>query len=249
MKAFILAGGQGVRMYPYTMVLPKPLVPIGEVPILEILLNQLARTGFTDVVLSVGYLESLIRAYFQPERVPIGMTLTYVQEPQPLGTAGSLSMLQPPPEEPLLVLNGDILTDMDFRRLMVYHEHSDAALTIASSERAVQIDMGVIGADNAGRIRSYKEKPRLNYSVSMGIYVYDPCVFSYIPQNEHLDFPDLVVKLIEAGEVVQAYRSDNLWLDIGSPRDHVRANEVFAADPARFLSGSISPNGSNGRKS
>jgi NDP-sugar pyrophosphorylase family protein len=235
MRAFILAGGKGTRLYPYTMVLPKPLVPIGEIPILEIILHQLAQAGFDDIVLSVGYLESLMRAYFQHQRIPGGTSLDFIQEVEPLGTAGSLSLLDKIPTDPLLVMNGDILTTLDYLKLMDYHRMRDAALTIATHERIVKVDLGVLELDDARTVVDYKEKPQLPYSVSMGIYVYGPRAFQYINAGERLDLPDLVLRLIAAGETVAAYPSDDLWLDIGSPDDHGRACQLFDEQPERFL--------------
>lgn len=235
MKAFILAGGEGTRLYPYNMVLPKPLMPIGEIPILEIILHQLGRSGFDDIILSVGYLESLLSAYFEPRRIPKGVSLGLVREMEPLGTTGSLSLLEETPTEPLLVMNGDILTNLDYRKLVEHHKQSNAMLTIATNKRTVKIDLGVLDLSDEGLITDYREKPELFYSCCMGIYVYDPKVFTYIEHGKRLDLPDLVLKLLDAGERVAAYRSDDLWLDIGSPEDHAQASEIFMANPEKFL--------------
>lgn len=227
MKAVILAGGQGTRLRPYTTVFPKPLVPVGEHPILEILLRKLGREGCTDVTLSVGYLAELIQAYFsQAREATDGMTLRYVHETTPTGTAGALRLV-PDLDETFLLMNGDVLTTLPFDELVAYHKKEGAKLTIATHEKSVKIDLGVLETDDANRIQGYVEKPTLSYRVSMGVYVLEPDVVQHVPEGQRFDFPDLVHALLAAGEPVASYPSDHFWLDIGRHEDYEAAQEAF----------------------
>jgi len=222
MKAVILAGGKGSRLAPYTKVLPKPLMPIGEdMPILEVLLRQLKRWDIGDVVLAVGYSAGLLHAFFQNgER--LGLNLTYSCEEVPLGTAGPLSLIQGL-SDTFLVANGDVLTTLRFPDLISHHRRSGAAATIASYVKRVRIDLGVIAAGMDGMITGYTEKPTYDFLVSMGIYVFEPRVLSYIGYCERLDFPDLVLRLIAAGERVIAHPFEGYWADLGRVEDYERA--------------------------
>lgn len=232
MRAVILAGGRGTRLRPYTTVLPKPLVPVGDRPILETIIGQLVKAGFTQIDLSVGHMGELIRAYLEEKKVvPDHVDLRYVWERQPLGTAGALRLLEEP-TEPFLVMNGDILTTIDYAQLLRFHKNGGAALTIASHKKEVKLALGVIEGEG-GEVTGYVEKPTLHYEVSMGIYVYDPKVLSHIPQGQ-FDFPDLVLALIAAGERVQTYHFEGTWFDIGTPAEHDRALSALDEDPDRF---------------
>ncbi len=233
MKVVILAGGKGTRLAPYTTILPKPLVPVADLPIVEILIRQLAYSGFTDITLSVGYLGQLIRAYFSNGHLPAGVNLSYAVDPTPLGTAGSLALV-PGLTDTFLVANGDVLTTLDFHRLVEYHHEHRGILTVAMHQKEVKIDLGVMELDGQSRIVDYSEKPVLRYRVSMGIYVYEPAVLRYIRPAHYLDFPDLVLTLLAAGERVNAYPSDDFWLDIGRHEDYARATEEFEKRRADF---------------
>ena len=228
MRAVILAGGRGVRLQPFTVVFPKPLMPLGDKPIIEVLLRQLAAFGVTDITLTLGHLAELIKAYFQhrPD-LRRSLKLTYVEETEPSGTAGSLASVAGL-DQTFLAMNGDLLTDLDFDALVAFHRRNGAALTIAVHRRVVKIDLGVLEYDAAFKLTDYHEKPETAYDVSMGIYVYEPRVLQYITPNEYLDFPDLVLKLIAAGETVCAMPTDCMWLDIGRPDDYARAQELYA---------------------
>jgi NDP-mannose synthase len=233
MKAVILAGGQGTRLRPYTTILPKPLVPIGDRPILELIIRQLAAAGFTEINLSVGHLGELIRAYFeQGSQTPDGIEISYVWEDEPLGTAGALKLIEPP-TEPFLVMNGDILTTLDYGELMRFHSEREAALTIATHKRDVKLQLGVTEGDGIV-VTDYVEKPTLHYEVSMGIYVYSPSTLATIPDG-HFDFPEVVLALIEAGKHVCKYRFLGEWFDIGTPGDLERATAEYESDPGQFL--------------
>lgn len=237
MKAIILAGGKGTRLEPYTTVFPKPLVPIGEKPILDIIIRQLAYYGFRDIVLTVGYLSELIRAYFKDGLRDLPrVKLTYVQEHRPTGTAGSIRSIHGL-KETFLVMNGDLLTTLNYRKLIQYHRKRRAILTIAMHTKRVKIDLGVMEIDRDSTLKSYIEKPEKTYNVSMGIYVYEPEVLSYIEPNAYLDFPHLVQKLLASGEKVAAYPSDDFWLDIGNHDDYARAQLEFDRLKKLFLPG------------
>lgn len=235
MKAVILAGGKGTRLAPYTVVFPKPLMPLGDTPILEVVVHQLRRHGFDDIIMAVGHLAELIMAYFNDGR-RFGVRISYSKEETPLGTAGPLALI-PGLDETFLVMNGDVLTTLDYGELVRYHHRSGAIATIAMHERAVRIDLGVIESDEANRVIGYIEKPTYQYRVSMGIYVFDPRVLRYIPRGERLDFPDLVLKLLAAGEQVMGYPYDGYWLDIGRADDYAQAAEEFARLRSQFLPG------------
>jgi NDP-mannose synthase len=232
MRAVILAGGKGTRLRPYTTVLPKPLVPLGDRPILELIIRQLARRGFDEVELCVGHMGDLIKAYFdQASGIPEGVQLKYLWERSPLGTAGALHLIQEP-MEPFLVMNGDILSTLDYRALMRHHREQGAALTIASHHKDVPLALGVIEGED-GVVTDYIEKPTLKYVVSMGIYAYSPRALEHIPKGP-FDFPDVVLALIEAGEKVCTYQFDGTWFDIGTPAEHERAQAQFMEDPGLF---------------
>jgi NDP-sugar pyrophosphorylase family protein len=226
MKAVVLAGGKGTRLAPYTKILPKPLMPIGDMPILEILLLQMKRAGVTEVVLTVGHLAELLRAFFQDgER--LGLRIEYSVEDQPLGTAGPLSLVADRLQETFLVTNGDVLTTLDLRQLVEAHRLSGAIATIATHARKVKVDLGVLQFNGSDEVTGYIEKPVYDFFVSMGIYVFSPRVLQYIPYNQYLDFPDLVLKLIEKGERVLGYRFDGYWQDLGRADDYEQAVQEF----------------------
>jgi NDP-sugar pyrophosphorylase family protein len=233
-KAVILAGGKGTRLSPYTTVFPKPLVPIGERPILEIIIRQLVRSGLGDIVLSIGHLGELIKAYFQNGncRIP-GLSLSYQREPIALGTAGPLAAI-PGLDGTFLVMNGDVLTNLDYRALLNYHEKERAALTIAMHSKEVRTDLGVLKTGRRGRLMSYDEKPVYEFNVSMGIYVYNNKVLDYIPSGQYLDFPDLVRRLLKHGEKVVGFPTKAYWLDIGRREDYELAQQDFQSDNPPF---------------
>jgi len=234
MKAVILAGGRGTRLAPYTTVLPKPLMPIGDKPIVDIVIRQLCRHGFTDITLAVGYLAELLMAYAgQGER--FGLRIAYSREEEPLGTAGPLGLI-PDLTDRFLVMNGDVLTGINYTDMLANHQASGAIGTVAVYPRSVKIDLGVVEFDENQHLTQYIEKPTHHYRASMGIYIFEPRVLAYIPKNTPLDLPDLVKRLVTAGETVNCYHYDGYWLDIGSPDDYRQA----AADFGR-LAGQLLP--------
>jgi len=237
MKAVVLAGGKGTRLAPYTKILPKPLVPIGDVPILEILLYQIKKAGIDNVILTVGHLAELIRAFFQEGR-RFGLQIDYSFENEPLGTAGPLSLIADRIDGTFLVTNGDVLTTLDLCDLVAAHRQSGAIATIASHTRKVKIDLGVLQINSSQELTGYIEKPTYDYLVSMGIYVFEPGVLDYIPYNQYLDFPDLVLKLIQLKERVNSYRFEGYWQDLGRIEDYEQAIQDFdGLSPQIFGSG------------
>jgi len=233
MKAVVLAGGKGTRLLPYTTILPKPLMPIGDIPILEVLLRQMKRAGINHVVLTVGHLASLLRAYFGDGK-QWDLDITYSQEQIPLGTAGPIALVKDL-DKTFLVTNGDVLTTLDIRKLVAFHKKKGAIATIAAHRRQVRIDLGVIQSDGDDRVSGYIEKPTTEYTVSMGVYVFEPRVLEYIPVGRYLDFPSLILKLIASGETVSSYTFDGYWMDLGRPDDYVQANQDFNNMKTQFL--------------
>jgi len=234
MRAIILAGGRGTRLAPYTYVLPKPMMPVGDKAILEILLRQMKHAGINHVVLTVGHLAGLMQAFFQDGQ-QYDLDITYSFEPKPLGTAGPLAMV-PNLDRTFLVSNGDVLTTLDINHFFEFHHQQEGICTIAMHERQVKIDLGVIERNhNDFQVTDYIEKPTLDYSVSMGLYIFEPEVLNYIPQGEYLDFPNLVHKLLDAGEKVVGYPFDGYWMDLGNPEDYAQANQDFERMRGQFL--------------
>ncbi|UFS69347.1 NTP transferase domain-containing protein [Geomonas sp. RF6] len=232
MRATILAGGRGTRLAPYTMVFPKPLMPIGGMPILEIVVRQLAHHGFTEVTMAVGHLAELIETFFG-DGARFGLKITYSREREPLGTAGPLGLIKDL-DEPFLVMNGDLLTTVDFSGLARFHRSHDGIASIGLYEKTVKIDLGIVETDEENLVSGYLEKPTLKHWVSMGIYMFDPRVLSYVPEGVRLDLPELILKLVEAGEKSVAYRFQGRWLDIGRPEDYHEAAEIFEARRQEF---------------
>lgn len=225
MRAVILAGGKGIRLAPLTEVIPKPLVPINGKPIMEIVIRQLKRHGFERITLAVGYMADLIQAYFG-DGAKFGVKIDYSFETTPLGTAGPLALLDDL-QDTFLMMNADVLTDLDYRHLLAFHRSQGGIATIGAFEKEVKIDLGVIVADGDYRIVDYREKPSASFLVSMGIYVFEPQVLSYIRKNIYLDFPDLIKLLIHDKQQVKYYHFKGSWLDIGRHDDYAKANEEF----------------------
>jgi NDP-sugar pyrophosphorylase family protein len=220
----VLAGGKGRRLAPYTTVLPKPLMPVGDMPVLEVLLRRLSAAGLTHVHLAVGHLAQLIRAYFG-DGSALGLELTYWVEDEPLGTSGPLSRIELQSES-VLVMNGDLLTSLDFGALLDDHAQRGAAATIAVLRRDVPIDFGVVQVEDA-EVRGFEEKPVLSYDVSMGVYVFERAAIELVPVGRHFDFPELLQALLDRGDRVAAYRFDGFWLDIGRHEDYELALQRF----------------------
>lgn len=235
-RAVVLAGGKGTRLQPFTINFPKPLMPLGDRPVLEVLMERLVAHGITDITISLGHMAELIKAYFeQKPQWKEKIRLRFVQESVPLGTAGALSLV-PDLQKTFIVMNGDLLTDLNFSDLLEFHRKSSATLTIAAHRREIKIDLGVLEVNEMRRVTGYKEKPVSSLEVSMGIYVYEPKALQWIRPGEPLDLPELVLKLIKAGEPVCAYPSHCQWLDIGRPDDYRQAQELFLKTPSSTVS-------------
>lgn len=223
-RAVILAGGKGTRLRPYTVVLPKPLMPIGEYPILEVVVRQLVKAGFTHITMAVNHQAELIRAFFG-EGAKWGVKIDYSQENEPLGTMGPLNLIPDLPEH-FLIMNGDILTDLDFSKFHDDHVASNGIFSISSHERMQKVDYGVLKADQSGRLVGFTEKPSNTYLVSMGIYMASRSVLDFIPRIA-FGFDSLMLSLIEKNKFVTVKSHSGYWLDIGRPDDYMQAIEEF----------------------
>lgn len=237
MQAIVLAGGKGTRLRPFTFVFPKPLMPLGEdepMPIMEVVLRQLSRAGFRDVTVITGYLTELIEA-FCGNGQRFGTHISYRREVTPLGTAGGLVLVDRP-TEPVLVINGDILTTLDFGAMYAFHRESGAHATIASYPREVRIDFGVLEFANEPHILAgYREKPEFSFQVSMGLYILDPVAWDFLRPGTPLAMPELIETMRTAGHPVHCFRRPCYWLDIGRHDDYATANEIFETRRAAFL--------------
>jgi NDP-sugar pyrophosphorylase family protein len=236
MRAVILAGGKGQRLRPYTTVLPKPLMPIGDMPILEVVLRQLAAAGVERVTMAVGHLGELLQAFFGDGK-RLGLAIDYSFESQPLGTVGPLTLIPSLNDESdFLVMNGDVLTTLDYAGLIERHRAAQASVTIATYHRQVSIDFGVIESDPATHLLTgYVEKPSFDYRVSMGIYCFNRKVLAGLQPKTYCDLPDLIKRLLASGERVASYPFNGYWLDIGRPDDYATAIDEFEARRAEFL--------------
>ena len=228
----IQAGGRGSRLRPYTSVLPKPLMPVGDTPILEIVIRQLARYGFNNLFITTGHLAHLVQAVFG-DGSALGAHIAYAREDSPLGTIGPVRMV-PRPDEPFIVMNGDLLTDIDYRELYQSHESSDALLTVATYQNRIPVSLGVVEFDEVRRIVAFREKPVLDFWASMGIYVFEPKLWDMIPLSAY-GFDNLMADMLRQGQVVQAFPWRGKWLDIGRPEDYERASDEFEEHRDLFL--------------
>jgi NDP-sugar pyrophosphorylase family protein len=223
MEAVILAGGKGTRLKPYTTTLPKPLMPVGERPILEVVLNQLRKGGVKKVTLAVNHMADLIMAFFGHGE-KFGIEITYSIEDKPLGTVGPLKLIKNLPEH-FLVMNGDLLTDLNFTDLHRYHKNLDGMLTIATYKRETKIDFGVLDIDKTNQIIGFHEKPIYHFDVSMGVYVFSRSLVDRIPHNQAHGLDDLVLGMLRDRIPINTYPFNGYWLDIGRPDDYDRANQ------------------------
>jgi NDP-sugar pyrophosphorylase family protein len=226
-----------MRLRPYTTVLPKPLMPVGDRPILDVIVRQLRHHGFERLTIVTGHLAELIEAFFG-DGEKYGIPIDYFREDEPLGTVGALRLLDGLDED-FLVMNGDVLTDLAYGDFLAEHTASGAAASVAAHRREVQVSLGVLQFEDAAdedRLTGYIEKPTYHYEVSMGVYAFSPRAVERIEPNRRLDFPDLVLRLLDAGEVVRARRSeDDYWLDIGRHDDYETAMDEFERMRGRLL--------------
>ena len=224
MKAVILAGGKGTRLKPYTTVLPKPLVPVGEKAILEILISRLKKAGVTEIYICLNHFAEIIMAYFG-NGDKYGIKINYSLEDKPLSTIAPIKLIDGLPDN-FLVMNGDLLTDLDFADLYKNHLNSNALLTVSTYKRNVKVDFGVIDIDtNLNQAIGFREKPEYNFQVSMGVNVLSKKVLDLVPDNQAFGFDNLMYTLLEKKERINTYQYDGYWLDIGRPDDYEKANE------------------------
>jgi len=230
--AVILAGGRGTRLRPYTLTLPKPLVPIGDTPIVEVVIRKLAKAGFDVVTLAINHMGALIQAYFGNDR-RWGLTMQYSFEGEALGTIAPLRLIADLPEH-FLVMNADVLSDVDLSTFLAGHIRSNAIFTIAATRREQVLDFGILGVEGE-RLVSFQEKPKVVQQVSMGIYGVCRRVLEFIPPAGPFGFDQLMLRLIAEGERINVVPHDGYWLDIGRPEDYELANREFERDRNRFL--------------
>jgi dTDP-glucose pyrophosphorylase/CBS domain-containing protein len=220
LSAVIMAGGAGTRLRPLTNDLPKPMLPVGDRPLMALILAQMRRAGIRRVNVTTHYMAEKIKEYFGDGQ-SYEMDIRYVTEDRPLGTAGGLSLMEPP-TEPLLVINGDILTRIDFRAMLEFHRNHQAAMTVAVRQYDVQVPYGVFDCDGP-YVKRIEEKPRLNYLVNAGVYLLEPAAYQYIPAGQQFDMTDLIQRLLDEGRPVVSFPVIEYWLDIGQHADYEQA--------------------------
>jgi NDP-sugar pyrophosphorylase family protein len=220
-RAIILAGGKGIRLKPYTIALPKPLVPIGDMPILEIIINQLKRYGFNHITITLNHMADIIKA-FCGDGSRWNIKIDYSMETKQLSTMGPLTLIPDLPED-FLVMNGDVLTDLDFNLLYKYHIDNQNNFTIASYKRIDKIDYGVLNRNSQNKLTKFDEKPSYEFLVSMGVYVVNKKIIRYIPKDTFFGFDHLMNMLISKSELPSVYEFSGRWLDIGRPDDYEKA--------------------------
>jgi len=230
----ILAGGQGSRLKPFTTVLPKPLIPVCDVPILEILMQQLRDQGFHRLHLAVNRHEALLRSYFG-DGGDLGVTIVYSREDRALGTIGPLRLVTDELTDNFLVMNGDLLTDIPFRRMIERHAGSENILTVGTCRRTVPIGDGLIDLDANGRIVGFREKPALDFWISNGIYAMSREILEFIPEGRSFGMDELILDLLRRGIPIATFRHGGEWYDIGCSEDLERANIAFSDHRTRFL--------------
>lgn len=236
MKALILVGGKGTRLKPYTTVIPKPLLPVGDRPILEIILEQLRLSGVQDVILAVGHMSHLFESFFK-DGDRHGLNITYSFEEESLGTAGAVANSIERLGDDFIIMNGDLLTTLSYTNLFSFHKLKEAAGTIAIFNRKIQMDFGVIECNSEGELLSLQEKPTYSYNFGMGVNILNSDIASkYIIKGEYLDMPDLMMKMKNNGEEVFCYQEDCFWLDMGRPEDYDKATEQYELRKEEFYS-------------
>ena len=224
LRAVVMAGGYGTRLRPLTEELPKPMLPLGDRPLLERILDQLRRTGMRRVYLATHYKEDIIENHFG-DGSAFGLEIRYLEEQNPQGTAGALSLMEPS-DEPLLVINGDILTQLDFRAMLNFHKDHKAAMTIAVKDHQVQLPYGVVDIDGVV-VTGISEKPALRHFINAGIYLLNPEACQYIPSAQHYNMTDLIAQLLTEKRKVVSFPIHEYWLDIGQPEDYQKAVGQF----------------------
>jgi NDP-sugar pyrophosphorylase family protein len=235
MQAIILAGGRGARLKPLTNILPKPLMPLGNISILEVVLKQLKYAGFLNVILAVGYMHHIIRSVFE-DGSRFGLSIEYSLEEEPLGTAGPLSIIMDKLENNFLVMNGDVLTNRDFKAIFDFHVKKKSDATISIKQRKVNIDFGVIETDEKNNFKKYIEKPSYSFDVSMGINVFKrSAIEEILKYGMAMDIPNLIGSLKNQDKKILCYNEPCEWLDIGRLDDYETAIEIFEKDKNLYL--------------
>jgi dTDP-glucose pyrophosphorylase/CBS domain-containing protein len=222
LSAVIMAGGYGKRLYPLTKSVPKPMLPVGDRPLLELIIQQLRRSGIHDVHLTTHYLPDSIMNHFGNGE-NFGVRLNYCREDNPLGTAGGLKQMKRP-SGPFLVINGDILTGVPFREMLTYHRRHHAVMTVGVRKYDVQVPFGVVECDDV-RITSIEEKPSLNFFINAGTYLLEPSAWDYIPESQRFDMTDLIRTLLEARQPVTSFPITEYWIDVGRHEDYQKAQD------------------------
>ncbi len=235
MQAIIMAGGKGSRLHPYSAVFPKPLMPLGDKPVLEILLLQLSAANVTRIIIAVNHLRHLIEAFFG-DGSRFGVSITYSVEDKPLGTAGPMALVLDQLEETFVLTNGDLLTNLDVGRMIADHRASGAAATIAAYRREIRSEFGLLEVDENMRMVGYREKPIDRHLVSMGLYVLNrEAIRRWLVPGAYLDMPDLMQSATKADLLVRCHRQECTWLDIGRPEDFAVAQSIVERDPHAFV--------------
>ena len=232
-RAIILAGGKGTRLRPYTVVLPKPLMPIGEFPILEVIVRQLVLQEFKHITLAVNHQAEIIRAFFQ-DGSKWGVKIDYSLEDMPLSTMAPLRLINNLPQN-FLIMNGDILTDLSYSDILEEHVSKNNLFTIAAFKREQKVDYGVLHVDSNNNLIGFQEKPSAQYLVSMGVYVANRQILNFIPEGKSYGFDNLMMDMLVAGQKATVREFDGYWLDIGRPDDYLQAIEEFDKMKPRFL--------------
>ena len=233
MQAGILAGGKGTRLRPYTFSFPKPLVPIDDIPILEVVLTQLKKYQFTDIILSLGHMSEMIKD-FCGNGEKWGLNIRYVVEKTPLNTAGALGLIENL-DENFLVMNGDLLTTLDYRSFLNKHIESKASASVSTVKRSTKIDFGILKINSKSFLEDYIEKPEHHYEVSTGVYAINRATVSFIEKGKPLSMPELLSHAMKTANGVYCHRSDAYWLDIGRMEDYDKAQEEFILRKKEFL--------------
>jgi len=233
MQAVILAGGKGTRLKPYTNNIPKPLVKLDDMPILEIVLRQLKKFGVKEVFLAVNHLSDLIESFFK-DGDHLGLKIFYSKERDPLGTAGPLNLIENL-DNNFIMMNGDILTNLNFKDMFMKHDYNKSLASIAVYNRELRIDLGILELDNKNNFSNYIEKPVFNYNVSTGIYIFNKMVKDYIPKNIKFDMPELIQSIHKNKKNIFCYKSNFDWLDIGRVDDYEKANILFKENKSKYL--------------
>jgi len=232
-RAVILAGGKGTRLRPYTVVLPKPLMPIGDYPILEVIIRQLVQNGFNRITMAVNHQADLIKTFFG-DGSKWDIKIDYSLEEKALSTMAPLKLINDLPDN-FLVMNGDILTDLNYKEFYESHVKNNNIFTISAYQREVKSEFGVLELDNQNTLVGFKEKPIQKYDVSMGIYMVSKRAVEYIPENTFYGFDHLMVDLMNDNQEPKVKRFDGYWLDIGRPDDYEIAINIFEKEKERFL--------------